>query len=979
MSAPQSHPAPWRLSAGGRIDRSHTVTVTFDGKSYLAHPGDTLASALLAHGVKLVGRSFKYHRPRGVLSAGPEEPNALVELRTGARQEPNTRATQVEVFDGLQAASQNRWPSLRWDLRAINGWFSPLLHAGFYYKTFMWPAKFWERVYEPLIRRAAGLGRASAQEDPDTYEKCTLHADLLVIGGGVAGLQAALQAARQGQRVVVCEQDFDWGGRALSDEDQVDGLPALDWVDAAVAELRSLPDVTLLPRTTVFGVFDHGQYGAVERVNDHVLQPPPFQPRQRLWRLVAQRSVLATGAIERPLVFAHNDLPGIMLAGAVRTYVQRFAVLPGRRVVVFMNHDEAALTVRQLRQAGAQVVAVVDPRASSSPAVREAALAAGAQLFEGAVVRRAFGGTLGNASGVQAVEVTSPVGTQRLPCDLVAMSGGWSPALHLSSHLGNKPRWDGEHSAFVPASLPEGMTAQGAVTGTASNIASDRSGLLTLWRVPGAGEKAFVDFQNDVCVSDIELAHREGYQRVEHLKRYTTLGMATDQGKTSNINGIGIMAELLKVQVPEVGTTTFRPPYTPVTMGALAGHARGRHLRPTRLAPTHAYSQARGAVFVEAGPWLRAQYYAQAGDADWLAAASREARRVREQVGFCDVSTLGKIDLQGSDVGEFLDLVYANRFSNLAVGKVRYGLMLREDGFVQDDGTTARLAPQRWLMTTTTANAGKVLQHLEQCHQTLWPHLDVRMASVTDQWAQVAIAGPQARQVLQTLVTPGTDVSDAALPYMGVCAAALHATWFGGVTVQARIFRISFSGELGFEVAVPARWGCALMQAIEQAGAPFDILPYGTEALAMLRVEKGHVAGGELNGQTTAADLGLGRMMSPHKDFIGKVLAQRPALIDPARPVLVGFVPQSPQGKPGGGAHLFEPEAPRDIAHDLGYLTSVAYSTQLNRWIALGVLSRGRERLGQTVVAHDPVRGQSTPLTVCDPCFVDPQGEKLRG
>ena len=1009
-----------RLPRGGRVDRSRTLSFTFDGRPCSGLAGDTLASALLANGVSLVGRSFKYHRPRGILSAGPEEPNALVELRTQARREPNTRATQVELFEGLTATSQNRWPTLALDARAVNGWFAPLLHAGFYYKTFMWPARFWERVYEPLIRRAAGLGRASGETDPDDYEKCTLHADVLVIGSGPAGLAAARAAALGGARVVLCEQDFDFGGRLLSEATadasaqagpaaagpalQVDGQPAAAWAQQVVSELRAMPDVTLLPRTTVFGAFDHGQYAAVERVWDHALEPAPFEPRQRLWRIVARTCVMATGALERPLVFDHNDRPGVMLAGAVHSYVNRFGVLPGREAVVFATHDDAAHAVHALARAGARVAAVVDPRPASSPALRHAAEVAGARLLAGTVVERAVAAgwpALAGAGQVRAVQLRGPSGTLRLDCDLLAMGGGFTPTLHLSSHTGHKPRWDADCAAFVPAGLPAGMHAAGAVTGggtlvqcltqgTAAGLAalremglgapevrvpegSDEAGSLTpLWRVSGAGAKAFVDFQHDVTADDLALAAREGFKRPELMKRYTTLGMGTDQGKTSGMNGLGIMGELLGREVPSLGTTTFRPPYTPVALGAFVGHGRGRHFRPTRLAPTHAWSRERGAVFVEAGAWLRAQYYPRAGESGWLEAATREARAVRERVGFCDVSTLGKVELTGADVGTFLDLVYANRFSNLAVGRARYGLMLREDGIVLDDGTTARLGEQLWILTTTTANAPRVMQHLEHARQVLWPELDVRMASVTDQWGQVALAGPRAHEVLAQLVDPEVDISERALPYMGAIQARLH----GGV--PARLFRISFSGELGYEIAVPAAWAHALMQRIEQAGAAFGIEPYGTEALTMLRVEKGHAAGGELNGQTSAADLGLARMLSPHKHFIGKALSQRAAFVDPRRPTLVGLRPVQANGRAGGGAHLFEPGAPRDIAHDLGYLTSATYSPALGQWVALGLLASGRSRIGSRVIAHDPVRGQDTEMWVTEPCMVDPEGTRLK-
>ena len=988
---------PFRHADCGRIDRGHTVSFRFDGQAYQGFAGDTLASALLANGVRLVGRSFKYHRPRGILSAGPEEPNALIELRTGARREPNTRATQIELYDGLVAYSQNRWPSLAFDLHAVNGWFGPLLGAGFYYKTFMWPASFWEKVYEPLIRRAAGLGRASGVADPDRYDKSTLHCDLLVIGAGPAGLATARAAARAGARVAVCEQDFELGGRLLSEREDVEGMPAAEWVAQVAAELAACPDVTVLTRTTVFAAYDHSGFAAVERVWDHVVEPAPFEPRQRLWRIVARASVLASGAIERPLVFDDNDRPGVMLAASVRTYVNRFGVLPGRSAVVFAPGDDAARTVADLRHAGGTVAAVVDPRPDSSPAMRAAAAAAGAPRFAGSVVRRAMGGR----TGIAAVQIEGAGGATRIACDLLAMSGGWNPTLHLTSHQGHKPVWDPRIAAFVPDRLPPGMQVVGAAAGHASLSRCLADGLAAgaavaaslglchapvaaalgagdgienapLWRVRDAGAKAFVDFQNDVTVRDIELAEREGFRRAEHMKRYTTHGMGTDQGKTGGVTGMAIMAEILGEDIRSVGNTTYRPPFTPVAIGAFAGHSRGRHFRPTRLAPTHAFSQEQGAVFIEAGAWMRAQYYPRPGD-DWLAAATREALNVRARVGFCDVSTLGKIDLQGADVGVFLDRVYANIFSTLPVGKARYGLMLREDGIVLDDGTTARLGEDRWYMTTTTSNAARVLQHLELCHRTVWPDLDVRVSSVTDQWAQVALAGPRSREVLARLVEPGFDVSDAGLPYMGVAQGSL------GGGMPARVFRISFSGERAYEIAVPARWGDALMRAIAAAGEPEGIAPYGTEAMAMMRVEKGHAAGGELNGHTCAADLGLGRMMSTKKDFIGRVLAGRPAFVDPARPALVGFMPADPREGPDAGAHLFEQGAPVDIDHDLGYLTSVAFSPVLGHRIALGLIAGGRSRLGETVRAHDPVRGRDTRLVVCDPCFVDPSGERLRG
>ncbi len=969
---------------GGLIDRTEELTFRFNDKKMAGYAGDTLASALLANGQRLVSRSFKYHRPRGVFTAGSEEPNALVQLRRGAAQEPNTRATVAELFDGLEATSQNHRGSLEFDLMSITDLAAPFLSAGFYYKTFMWPQKFWEKLYEPAIRASAGLGRLSMQDDPDSYDKGFLHCDMLIIGAGPAGLMAALTAGRAGARVILADEDFVMGGRLNAESLTVDNMAGSTWAVAAVAELATLPNVRLMPRTSVYGAYDHGVYGALERMTDH-LPSSGDKPRQVLWRIYSKRAVLTAGATERSIAFPMNDRPGVMLAGSVRAYANRYGVAPGRKNVIFTNCDDGWRTARDLHSQGVGVVAVVDTRDIDPP-----------MTIPGAEI--GMGATVTNTSGYLALKKVHTSSGAIFEADCLAVSGGWSPNVHLTCHQRGRPTWRENIAAFVPGGdLPVGMSVAGAGNGSlslasalaegasiaasvvtdlgfnakaASAEAEDQSVEITpFWHAPGSG-RAWIDLQNDVTAKDVKQSQAEGFRAVEHLKRYTTLGMATDQGKTSNVLGLAIMAEATGKSIPETGTTIFRPPYSPVPIGALAGRARGKDFRPFRLTPSHKWAEANGADFVEAGAWLRAQWFKKPGEKGWRDSVDREVEQTRGSVGVCDVTTLGKIDIQGRDAAAFLNKVYANGFAKLAVGKVRYGLMMREDGIVMDDGTTARLGENHFVMTTTTANAGPVFRHMEFCRQCLWPGMDVHLISTTDGWAQFAVAGPNARKLLEKVVD--IDISNEAFPFM----ACGETTVCGGT--PARLFRISFSGELAYEIAVPARYGDAMIARLMEAGEEFDVVPYGTEALGVMRIEKGHAAGNELTGQTTAANLGLGKMVSKKKDSIGNTLSERPEMNKEDDLRLVGFMPADRKTPLAAGAHFVDQGKEAVTANDLGWMTSVAYSPELGHSIGLGFLKKGDQRKGEQVRAVDLLRGGEVLVEVVSPHMVDPEGERLR-
>jgi sarcosine oxidase subunit alpha len=993
----------YRISGAGRFSQAKKANFTFDGQSYSGIEGDTLASALLANGVHLVGRSFKYHRPRGILSAGAEEPNALVEIRRDdARRTPNVRATVQELYDELEATSQNRWPSLSFDVGAVNDLFSPFFSAGFYYKTFMWPKAAWKNLYEPKIRAAAGLGVAPDRPDPDHYSARFAHCDVLVLGGGAAGLAAALAAAETGVRVVIADEQAEFGG-ALRFESgaRIEGQDGWTWAQGVVAKLKAMGNVRVLNRTTAFGYYAQNFVGLVERVSDHLKAPGADQTRERLWQVRAKKVILATGAIERHMVFADNDRPGVMLASAARTYLNHYGVAVGRNVGIYTANDSAYAVALDLKKAGVGVAAIVDLRDNPAGELVDQVRAAGIEIHDGRAVVKVGGKLRVNSMTVQK---RTGGGERSLPVDAVLMSAGWTPSVHLFSQSRGKVTFNPDVRRFLPGTYAQDCVSVGACNGTdglaacvdeayaagakaakeaggkAAKAARPKVGASEGWSrgmlgaAPGAGPgttvKAFVDFQNDVTAKDIRQAVHEGMRSIEHVKRFTTNGMATDQGKTSNMHGLAIAAEELGKPIPGVGLTTFRAPYTPVTFGAIIGHARGPLFDPTRRTATHGWAAGQGAVFEDVGQWKRAWYFPKAGE-DMHAAVNRECVTVRKAAGLFDASTLGKIEVVGPDAATFMELLYTNPWQKLEPGRCRYGVMLREDGFIYDDGVVGRLAEDRFHVTTTTGGAARVMNMMEDYLQTEFPHLNVWLTSISEQWAVIAVQGPKSRDIIAPLVE-GIDLSDAALPHMSVREGKICG-------VPTRLFRMSFSGERGFEVNVPADYGEAVWEALWAEGQKHGATAYGTETMHVLRAEKGYIiVGQDTDGTVTPNDAGLDWAVGKKKtDFVGIRGLKRSDLVAPGRRQLVGLKTKDPKVVLEEGAQIVEdPNQPIPMKM-IGHVTSSYWSENCGRSIALALVAGGRDRMGKTL--YVPMPDGVIEVEVCGTVFFDEKGERLNG
>ena len=976
----------FRLPAGGGIDRTRPINFVWEGRRLTGYAGDTLASALVANGIRLIGRSFKYHRPRGLLGAGPEEPSALIQLGEGARSIPNLRATEIALYDGLVARPVNCWPSSRWDIGAVNDLGSRFLSAGFYYKTFMWPD--WH-LFEHFIRKAAGLGQVASAPDPDRYESRFLHCDVLVVGAGPAGIGAARAAASSGGRGVQAEQDARSGGNLLVDDAKIDGTDGAAWAAHCEAELRSMADVTLLTRTTVAGYHDHNSFTLIEQLANEVeAAGNPMRARSRSWIVRAGKVILATGAIERPVVFPGNDRPGIMLASASRTYVKRWAALPGRNAVIFTNNDDAYRTAFALADHGAQVSAVIDVRNAVSADLSAELSARGIALEAGAAVV----GTRGRRA-LSAIQLRTSTGSLRwIRCDHLAVSGGYNPATHLFSQSGGTQQWNDTIAAFVPGRSVQAEQSVGAAAGHFSLEAALQGGheaglaaypaeqavscpapvsqpsrseaaIEPCWRIEASG-KAFVDYQNDVAASDIELAALENYRSVEHLKRYTTLGMAPDQGKTSNVNALAIMASLTGQSIPETGQTRYRFPFTPIALGAMGTRNRGELYRPLRHLPAHECHFGAGATLEDYGGWARPAHYRKPGESA-QDAECREAMAVRNGAGLFEASPLGKIEVTGPDAGKFLDLIYANRVSNLKTGKIRYGIMLDETGTILDDGVVARLGDDRFMVVTSSGGADRIAAWLEEWLQCEWLDFEVLVAPVTSAWGVLTLTGPNAKAILARV---GTDIDLEALTHMSFAEGQL-----GGI--PTRIMRVSYTGEASYEINIPTDRTSELWSTLMTSGEEFGIAPVGIEAWMILRTEKGYLhLGSDTDGTTNILDVGWSHVLKKPVDFVGKRSLLRPDDQRSDRLQLVGLEVVEGSTPLPLGAHVVNPR-PGETEPSDGYVSSSVFSPTLGRPVALARLRSGFSRKGEIIEVHTAAGRRRA--CVVEPVFYDPEGERL--
>ena len=996
-------PNKFRLSSGGEINRTERISFKFNGRNYFGYKGDTLASALLGNGVHLVARSFKYHRPRGFLGSGSEEPNAIVQvLKDKARTQPNIRATEIEIFEGFEARSQNCWPNVNFDIGEINSLFSPILPAGFYYKTFMWPAKFW-KTYEYFIRKSAGLGVSATERDPDIYDHKYHHCDVLIIGTGPAGLSAAVIAAQSSKKVLLVDENAEHGGSLLGSNDKTNNInneTPKKWIKKTYSELLKNKNIKILNRTSVAAYHNYNYLIMMENLTDHLNElEKKNKIRQRLWKVRAKKVILATGSIERTMVFDSNDKPGVMLSSAVRKYLNHYAVKCGNNAVIFANNDDAYETALSLHDKGVKVKAIIDTRDGSDGYLVKKCVELGLSIMWKHTVVSVGGHKKINKIYTMKLSNNnnSVLGKKiKIECDLMCVSGGYTPSVHLFTQSGGKLSYDEKKSYFYPNKTKLDQISIGACSGIFNlkkiiedtylkvnnflgtsikcniNVSDKKSGTFeNIWLLPSdkiSGKtKSFVDFQNDSTANDIKLALREGFKSIEHVKRYTTTGMATDQGKISNMHALGIISEITNTKMGELGTTTFRPPYTPLTFGALVGRNVGEFFDIFRKTPMHSWHKKNGAKFEDVGQWKRAWYYPVKNETMYDA-VQRESKAARKDAGILDASTLGKIDIQGSDASEFLNRVYTNAWSKLEVGKCRYGLMLNEDGMVYDDGVTTRLGDNHYIMTTTTGGAATVMSKLEDYLQTEWPELKVFLTSVTDHFATVSVCGPHSKKILKKIVQ-NINFEDENFPHMSFKEGVID-------NIKCRVMRISFTGEMSYEINIQANYGKAVWEKCLEAGKEYNITPYGTEAMHLLRAEKGFViVGQETDGTQTPFDLQMDWIVSKKKyDFIGKRSLYRSDTMREDRKQLVGLVTDNTKEVLEEGAPIVS-ELNQNPVQMLGHVTSSYFSPNLKKSIALAVVKGGKNMMGKKLFI--PMEGRNINVTVADPIFLDKENKRL--